>query len=208
MPGPGVTSTRNKRTAPAWRGDFGGREHIMARPAKLDQTQFVDSQAVKVNITAIAAINAVTIAVTALTAAIPANVVLHFGVGKFARTTGLTAAGATVINVLAIPTALAVNDVAYYETRMELHIPGGTLIGRTTAEATAGTPFGPWLTGDDDGETFLLYQDVTDARTNNDAELYRPGSLVKINYLPGYATLPGGTLTKIKALYQTYLGEG
>lgn len=208
MPGPGVTSTRNKRTAPAWRGDFGGREHIMPRPAKLDPNQFVDSQATKVTLTANAAQNAVTIAVTALTAAIPANVVLYFAAGKFARTTGLTAAGATTINVQAIPTALVTGDIAYYETRRELHIPGGTLIGRTTGEAATGDAFGPWTTGDDDNETFLVYQDITDARTNNDGELYRPGSAVKINYLPGYATLAGGTITKIKALYKTYLGEG
>lgn len=208
MPGPGVTTTRNKRTAPAWRGDFGGREHIMARPAKLDPNQFTDSQAVKVTLTTNAAQNAVTLAVTALSAAIPANVVLYFGAGKFARTTGLTAAGATAINVQAIPTALVNGDIAYYETRPELHIPGGVLIGRTAAEATNGDAFGPWATGDDDNETFLLYQDITDARTNNDGELYRPGSQVKINYLPGYATLAGGTLTKIKALYQCYMGEG
>lgn len=208
MPGPGVTNTRNVRTVPAWRGDFGGREHIMPRPAKLDPNLFVDSQAIKVTLTANAAAAAVTIAVTALTAAIPANVVLYFAAGKFARTSGATAAGATTINVQAIPTALVTGDIAYYETRRELHIPGGVLIGRTTGEAATGDAFGPWTTGDDDNETFLLYQDITDARTNNDGDLYRPGSAVKINYLPGYATLAGGTLTKIKALYQTYLGEG
>lgn len=208
MPGPGVTTNPNKRTAPAWRGDFGGREHIVPRPAKVDPNQFVDSQAVKVALSANAAQNAVTLTVVALTAAIPANVVLYFGAGKFARTTGLTAAGATVVNVQAIPTALVNGDIAYYETRRELHIPGGILLGRTTAEAINGDPFGPWANGDDDGETFLLYQDITDARTLNDAELYRPGSAVKINYLPGYASLAVGAVAKIKQLYHTYQGEG
>lgn len=78
----------------------------------------------------------------------------------------------------------------------------GTLIGRTIAERDANAGFGPWTAGDED--VYLLWQDVTDAALNADADLYRPGSLVKENYLPGTPTAP--QLAVIRAKYHATRG--
>lgn len=83
-------------------------------------------------------------------------------------------------------------------------IPSGTPIGRTIAERDAGDAFGPADAADD--EVFLLAFDIPDAVLNDDAELYRPGSAVKENFLPGWAGLAAGVKTVIRDLYVCYRG--
>jgi hypothetical protein len=85
------------------------------------------------------------------------------------------------------------------------YIPSGTLLGRTFVERTAGTGFGPATVASDD-EMFLLAFDVVDALIEDDCELYRHGSLVKENFLPGYATMAAPLLAKIQELYTCTIG--
>ncbi len=81
-------------------------------------------------------------------------------------------------------------------------VPAGTLIGRTFAERTAGTGFGPWVTGD--SEVYLVLHDVYDAALNNDVDLYH--GRVKENHLPGFDTLAADALAAIRANFRTTIG--
>ena len=80
-------------------------------------------------------------------------------------------------------------------------IAAGTPVGRTFAEATANTGFSP-AADDTDDEYYLLLHDVTDALVNPDCELYRHGSLVYVNLLPGWGSLSAGHKARIRALYE------
>ncbi len=83
-------------------------------------------------------------------------------------------------------------------------IPSGTILGRTFAERETNTPFG--LAVDADDEIFILAYDIPDALRNNDADLYRPGGVVKENFLPDYGTLTTAIKAKLRSLYQTTKG--
>jgi hypothetical protein len=83
-------------------------------------------------------------------------------------------------------------------------IQSGTVIGRTYAERLAGTAFGPALATDD--EVLIVAHDVRDASGNTDVDIYRPGGVVKENFLPNFGTLAAGVLSKIRSLYQTTIG--
>jgi hypothetical protein len=191
----------NVRSAPQWRGDFGGREHILPTPAKILASAFADAAGIRVVASAQALANATSISVTALTPSAFANTVLiaegnvllragetlHFGGKKFATLTADAEIGDTSLAVSAIPTQIESGDVAVFSKFGTLSIASGTAIGRTYAERDAGTAFGPADVNDD--EIYLTYNEVVDAYTNNDVELYRHRSLVKENYLPDYSTL-------------------
>lgn len=197
----GMTYTGNVRSPADWAGDFGGREHIVPVPARIDPAQFTNKLGIPVAITTNAAQNATAVTVSALTLAttaaaalitvgnivIPAGATLDFGGSKFARLTANAILGDTVLTVAALPTAVVNGDKATFSfVPGTVYVPSGTLIGRTYAERDASTPYGPAALTDD--EVWLLYNDVVDARSNPDAELYRHQSLVKENYLPDYAT--------------------
>lgn len=197
----GVQFTGNFKAAPAWAGDFGGREHILPWPAKIDASAFSDAGAVVVTVGSAGALAAATtLPVDALVAPgspsttalatggvlIPAGTVLYFGGEKIATLTADAVEGATSLTVAALPNALVDNDVARYSPGNAVAIPSGTAVGRTYTERASNTAFGPAATTDD--EVFLTVFDVVDARRNNDIELYRPGSLVKENYLPSTTT--------------------
>src|SRR3954452_1571172 len=108
---PGALVRPNTISSPEWRGDFGGREHIVPFGAILDATQFRDAAGVVVTVGAGgAAAGAVTVPVTALPAAVPNGSVLDFGGAKFAVLTADAAAGAVTIAVRALPTALVAGD--------------------------------------------------------------------------------------------------
>jgi len=105
-----------------------------------------------------------------------------------------------------LPGGAKVDPSAFTTVNGKKYIPAGTLIGRTFAERTAGTGFSPATVASDD-EIYLLAFDVVDAITEDDCELYRHGSLVKENFLPGYSGLSAPTLAKIQELYTCTLGE-
>lgn len=83
-------------------------------------------------------------------------------------------------------------------------IPSGTVLGRTYAEREAGTGFGP--AADTDDEILIAAYDVTNAVDLTDVELYRPGSVVKENFLPDWDTLSAAVKASIRANYQTIKG--
>ena len=187
-----------------WMGDFGSREHLVAGTALVDPTQFLSENGTRVTLTAGAAEGAVTIAFAATTNPIPAGTLLYFGVGKYARTTAVAAAGATSVAVEALPAALLNADVATYAGNGRVYIPSGTFIGRTIVERDAQTPYGPWTTGD--GDRWLTAFDIQDATKDASVSLYRRGGQVKENKLPGWDSRSNGEKTQIRADYECYRG--
>lgn len=195
----------NQLTPPAWAGDFLNREHLVPGGAKLDAAAFNAPDAVVVTVGAAGALAAATsVPVDALSGPIPAGTVLNFGTDKFAVLTAAAAAGATSLAVTAIPTALVDNDTATYGGVLSKNIPSGTFIGRTFAERETGDAFGPADAADE--EFYLVAFDVTDADNNADVELYRHGSIVKENFLPGWATMSAGLKADLRANYTTTKG--
>jgi hypothetical protein len=77
-------------------------------------------------------------------------------------------------------------------------------VGRTFAERAAGTAFGPYAANDD--EVYLVVYDVLDVSVNNDVDLYRPGSVVKENFLPDFADWAAADLAALRAAYVTTRG--
>lgn len=204
---PKVDWSGNTKSAPRWAGDFGGREHIMPFPARLAAAQFNKPDAVVVTVGAAGALAAAEeVPVDALSGPIPSGTVLSFGGDKFARLTANAAKGVVALAVAALPTALVDDDTATYPgaaTSVKT-VPSGTPVGRTFAERDAKAAFGPADANDD--EFFLSYFDVYDADKEADVELYRPGSLVKENYLPNWDMLSDALKAKIRAVYRCITG--
>lgn len=203
----GITFNTNEITSPVWAGDFLSREHLLPGGIKLDAAQFPKTDAVVVTVGAAgAAIDATTVPVDALPGALPNGTLLDFGGKKFARLTAAAASGATSLTVSALATALVDNDTATYAGSADARatVLSGTPVGRTYAERTTGDAFGPAAASDD--EIFLVAFDVTDVTEDARAEAYRPGGVVKENFLPNFANIASGVLTKIRALYQTTRG--
>lgn len=207
-----ITQSTVDRTNPVWLADFQDPNINIARfPAKLVASAFQDYEAVKVQLSAAALADAVSISVDALSAAVPAGTLLHFGESKeFARVTAAAAAGATSITVEALPAALEDNDVAYYvppTVGSRKLIPSGTLVGRTLVERSAGTGFGPADVTTPDGEIYLTLYTVPDAADNADVELVRHGATIKENYLPDWANYTAGMKTWLRANYVCIEGK-
>jgi hypothetical protein len=199
-----ITSSANTLTSPVWAADYLDREHLLPGGAKLLASAFLREDAVVVAADGAAAQGATSMTVDALTGAIPNGTVLVFGTGEFAKLTSAAAAGATSLAVEALVNGIEDNDTATYTGTTGYAVRSGTMIGRTFTERAAGTAFGPWESGDDDW--YLVVYDVIDVTENNDVELYRPGSLVKENFLPGFANLSSAALTALRARYQTTRG--
>lgn len=200
-----ITIKANSFTAPAWAGDTLGPAQLIPAGARVVASQFMAPDGATVTLTANAAQNATSIAVSALANTIPSGTLLRFGAGKYAYTTAQAAAAATSIAVEALPAALTSGDAATYSGVLKRTIKSGTLIGRTYTERDAGTGFGPADVAGDD-EIYLLAFDITDADTDPNCELLRHGALIKENLLPGWSGLGGSTKTKIRTLYETVRG--
>ena len=185
-----------------WAGETLGKENLVRGGARLDPAQFTAEDAVVVDVGAAgAAAGATTVPVTALSGPIPSGATLDFGTTKFAVLTAAAAAGATSLTVRALPTALVDADVTTYKGVKKKVVKSGTLIGRTNAEAVAGTAFGP-AAGTDD-QVYILAFEVYDADKNYDVELYRYGRLVKTNFLPQWTTMGTTLQGKVRANYET-----
>lgn len=197
----GITQGPSRTTAAAaWVGDFLDREHLIAGGARLDPTQFLATDAVVATVGAAgAAADATSIPVAALTGAIPNGTVLDFGGKKFARLTAAAAAGATALTVSALATALVQDDAATYPGIGKKTIVSGTPIGRTYAERDALTAFGPAVSTDD--EIYLVAFDIADVALYPDVDLYRPGSLVKETFVPGWSGFSSNLKTAIRSRY-------
>jgi hypothetical protein len=199
-----ITATANTLTSPVWAGDYLDREHVLPGGAKLHVADWLREDAVLVTTTAEAAATATTIAVSALTGAIPSGTILTFGSGEFAKLTAAAAAAATSLTVEALPNTIESGDTATYAGVGDYAVRSGTLVGRTWAERASSQGFGPWTSGDND--VYLVIYDVVNVTVNNDVELYRPGSVVKENLLPNFASWVAGAIAALRAAYQTTRG--
>jgi len=200
-----ATVNTNQIAAPVWAGDYLNREHLVPGGARVDAAQFNATDAVTVVVGAAGAdVDDTSVPVAALSGPIPAGTVLDFGGKKLAVLTEAAAAGATALTVRAIPTALVEDDTATYAGVGRKVIPTGTPVGRTFVERAAGTAFGPAVETDD--EVYLVAFEVPDANRNPEIELYRHGSVVKENFLPGYASMDSDLLTLLRSLYATTVG--
>lgn len=191
---------------PVWMGDFSSRDSILPFPGKINPTGFLAEDGAIVTVAAIAAVDAVAVTVAALPNALPIGTVLDFGGKKFARLTAAAAKNAASLTVAPLATALAINDVATYAGVSKKRVPSGTLVGRTYAERDAGTGFGPADVAADD-EIYLTVRDISDLSMQTDMEFYKPNSLVKENFLPGWATMTTQQKANIRALYRCITGE-
>lgn len=166
-------------------------------------------------LTANAAAGATALAVRALpTALVSGDAATFKGGTKQARLTAAAAQGATALTVDELQFALVQNDTAYYNVPGKpKRIPAGTVVGLTFAEleaaAATGVKWGP--AADTDDLVRITPFDVPDADVNDDCELLRPGTLIKVNFLPGWGvpgliTLSAAVKAKIRAAYETTVG--
>jgi hypothetical protein len=222
-----VTFEGNIRSSPRWAGDYLGPARLMPHGAKIDVTQFADALGPRVVVGAagaaaaatsipVAALTPSTFAATTVIASgnvlIPAGSTLDFGGAKFARLTVDAKIGDTALTVAALPTALVSGDSATYSRFGTLYVPSGTILGRTFAEQTASTPYGPAVNTDD--QIHIQAFDCENARQSNDVELVRPMTVVKANYLPGYGVgnplgtfaAPTALFTKLQGLFNCIMG--
>lgn len=206
MPRDQVTVGPSK-TSPIWTNDYLDRDHLIPGGAKADAAQFFAADSVIVDVGAAgAAAGAVAVPVSpALSGPIPSGTVLDFGGAKFAVLTAAAAAGAVTLAVRALPTALVDADIATYAGVKPRALPGGTVVGRTITERNASTPYGPAGAADD--EVYIVAFDVSDLTRVNDIELVRPNTVIKENFLPNYATLAAGVLTKLRDKYVCIRGS-
>lgn len=196
-----IVDSSNQQTGAAWAGDFFDREHLIPGGAKLDAAQFLATDGVTVTTTSSAAADATSIAVSALSGALPSGTMLYFGEAKeFAMLTAAAAADATSITVQALPAAIESGDSATYAGTTGIkRVVSGTAIGRTYIERDAGTGYGPAAAADD--EIYLLAFDVTDASISPDIEIYRPGSIVKETFVPNWSSLASGVKSALRSKY-------
>lgn len=208
-------TTPNQLTTPVWLADFGSRDHLMVFPAKLNAADFTATNSVVVTTTALAAANATSISVSALSAAIPAGTLLFFDTSNsYATLTATANASATSLTVAALATPVLSGDKAIYGAGYGRKlVPAGTLVGRTLTERDNGTGFGPAdIQADEedttfDHEIFLTLFDVVDAAQNPDVELVRPGAVIKENFLPGWASYTAPQKAWLRAHYHCIVGR-
>lgn len=190
-------------------GDFASREHILAGGAKIDATTFSGEDGVQVKLTANAAADAVALAVSALSAAVPSGSILAFGGKKYATTTAPAAKGAVALTISPLGVAIVTDDTAYYNPPgVAKRIASGRIAGCTYDELEAGAAAGmKWGKAEDADEVVrLVAYDVPDADKNNDVDFYRPTGLVYVNFLPGWAALSATLKGKIRAAYECSVG--
>lgn len=203
-----IQETANVFTAPAWAGDYTGREHNLPGGSQVNAAQW---ETVTYTITTSgAALGATTIPVTALPVALPIGTVLDWtGPGELSTLTAAAALGATSLAVEPLDAAIEAGDTAPYTVTdaSPVSISNGTLVGRTWAEQATGDSFGPAVAADD--EIFFIINDVWDASINPDVELYRHESVVKTNFLPAgtWDAMAAGLQTKVRALYTCVIGQ-
>lgn len=197
-------------TSPRWAGDYVGHDSIMPVPGKLDPAQFGPEAAVVVDVGAAgAAIGATSVPTAALSGPIPNGTKLDFGIKGFVVLTLEALTGAVALTTEPLTVALVDADTATYPGSTLTQVPSGTAVGRTFAERDAGSPWGPAGAADD--EIFLTVFDVADLESlndgNNDVEFYRPGKIVKENYLPAFSSLNATVKAAIRAKYLCIIGK-
>jgi hypothetical protein len=211
----GLSSTYSRVGIPNWFGEMYDEKALIPGGALVTVAQFPASDAVRVTANAAAAA-ATSIPLTApllLQAdgsplavgqiAIPAGALIDFGGAKVAITTANALRGATAIAVRALPTAITVNDAGLYSGVAKRNVPSGTLVGRTLAERDAGGRLEPWTAGDED---FYLVMWEASLELSDEVALVRPGTIIKENWLPGWATMSAPMRAAIRGRYQCIVG--
>lgn len=175
-------SNINDKNTQRWQQDPSARHVLLPGGITLDPTQFPGDSDNKVELTAAAAVDAVSLTVKALKAPLALGTILSFGGKKFARVSANVAVSLTVVPVDALPTALLATDVATVPgADGAKNVAGGTPIGRKGAEFE----FGPAAADDD--EIYLLWKTVDLVNEGPLAEAVR-GCAVFEYFLP--APLP------------------
>ncbi len=196
-----VTWSTNQTSAPRWAAQSLGDDELIPGGALITVADIAAPDAVSVKAGAVAAIDATTVAVTALTGEIPNGTILKFGAKKFAKLTAKAAKAAESITFEALAVALAQNDVATYAgASLTKPVASGTLLGRTLAERDSGSDFGPWTTGDE--EVYLLAFDISDVNKDNSCTLVAHNVIIYEDLLPGWASWVAGQKTALRAAYQ------
>lgn len=202
-----------KNIRAGWVGDLLTRDHLLAGGVKINAPLFNSADAVKVVVgVGGAAANAVAIPVAALSEEIPAGSVITLGAvdsKKFAALSAKALKAATSLAVQPIPTALVANDTGYYNAPgSPKRIAASTAVGLTNAElenaGATGVLWGPAADGDD--VIRLLAYDIADANVNNDGDLLRPGTLIKVNFMPSWAGMSAAVKAKVRATYEVTVG--
>lgn len=210
-----VTVPYQQSGAPSFIADLLTREHVLAGGAKINAAAFNSADAVRVEVTANAAADAVALSVVALDGPIPDNALLDFGGKKVARLNGAVEAGEDTLVVDALGVAIADGDVAYYnKPGAPKRIVSGTLVGCTFAEleaaavVTDGVPagllWGPAADADDIVH-FVVY-DNEDVDANNDIDLLRRGTAIFVNHIPNWADFSAALKAKVRAAYEVTVG--
>lgn len=212
----GLTSSYTRIGVPNWLGQQYSADILMPGGAQVTASLFPATDAIRVTVAVGgAAANATSIPIAALTLqadgsplavgqiAIPAGSFIDFGGTKLAITTANVLRGATSIAVRALPTALVANDVGNYLGVGKRTVPSGTLVGRTLAERDAGGRLEPWTNGDED--VYLTFWDA-DLSMSDEVALLRPETIVKENYIPGFAAASAQQKAAIRGLYRCIVG--
>lgn len=160
--------------------------------------------AVRVTVAAAgAAINATSIPLLAAIGqgdSIPRDTVILFGGSKFAQLTAEAKQGDTTLTVVALPVALAANDVGTYPGAGRKTFYSGTLVGRTAAERAAGLPFSSATDAHDD--LYINAFDNYDIGRLPEITLLRHGAMVFRKGLRGYTNLSAAQKAKLENWYQ------
>jgi hypothetical protein len=212
----GMSSTYARIGTPNWLGQQYDADILIPGGGQVTASLFPGLDAIRVVSPAGAAAAATSIPITALTLsadgsplavgqrAIPTGALVDFGGAKLAITTAPVIRDAVSIAVRALPTAIAANDIGNYMGVGRRTVPSGTLVGRTIAERDAGGHFEPWTAGDE--EVFLTLWDA-DLSMGEEVALLRPNTIIKENYIPGFAAMSAPAKAAIRARYQCILGS-
>lgn len=159
---------------------------------------------VTLSVTALGLPGTVLPAVTGTAPLIPANSILQFGAGQYVTTTADANAGDVSIAVQPVTTKILSGSVAVFSRFNTKTLLSGTLIGRSLAERLANTPFGPAALDGSDVEVYAIAYEVTDMiNLVADATAYRPGSVIRENYLPQWTALNTGPYASLLAQLRT-----
>lgn len=194
-----VVDYSNALTSPAWAGDFFDRDHMIPGGAKLAASDWLG---VVQTITSkgAAALGATQMFIQPSPVAIPAGATVAFGaVNAVVQVDSPIGAGWLYVAALSAGVPDATAGTYTPDAATPIVVPSGTVVGRTIAERDAGTGYGVAAAADD--EVYITCFDVYDVREHNDVELYRPNSIVKENFLPGFAAVAAGVKTKLRAAY-------
>jgi hypothetical protein len=212
----GMASSYLRIGVPNWLGQQYSADCLIPGGGQVTANVFPALDAVRVISPAGAAVAATSSPVSAITLgadgsplavgaiAIPSGSLIDFGGAKTAISTANVLRGATAIPVRALTTAIAANDVGTYLGMGTRTVPSGTLVGRTIAERDAGGRFEPWTAGDE--EVFLTFWDA-DLSMVEEIALLRPNTIVKENYIPGFAAMSTAAKAAIRSKYQCIVGS-